>query len=151
MPTSFGGLDARISGNYQLEDESRYASSSPPVNQLYAPGAPNLNYSLVLGANVHALRAQVTWNHTSGYAFSPTLAAISPSIQTHVTAYDAVNLFFLYGFDGPALAKDLTLTFGITNVFDADPPVYKLNGGDGFAPNIRTLGRVTQFGIAKQF
>jgi len=151
MPTSFGGLDARFTGNYQLENDTRYAPSASPVNQNYALGAPDLNYSLVVGANIQKLRAQVTWNHTSGYAFSPIQTGISPSVQTHVDAYDAVNLFFLYGFDGPGLAKGLSLTFGVTNVFDADPPVYKLNSGNGFPPTIRTLGRVTQFGISKQF
>jgi iron complex outermembrane receptor protein len=151
MPMSFGELDARFTGNYQLENETRYAPAASPVDVLYAPGAPNLNYSLVLGANIHQLRAQATWNHTSGYAFSPILTAISPTIQTHVDAFDAVNLFFLYALDGPGLAKGLTVTFGVTNVFDANPPIYKSNGGDGFAPNIRTLGRVTQFGVVKQF
>ena len=109
----------------------------------------SLNYSLVVGANVQKLRGQVTWNHTSGYAVDPALG-LNPS-QTHVDAFDSVNLFFLYAFDGPGLAKDLTLTFGINNVFDANPPVYELNTANGYPPTSLNLGRVTQFGFVKHF
>ena len=119
------------------------------MDQLYAVGFPNLNYSLTVGTNIDRFRAQVDWDHTSGYRLNPALG-VNPS-QTHVDAYDAVNLFFRYDFDGPGLAKGLALTLGINNVFDADPPVYKLNGGTGFSPNIRTVGRLVQFGIGKQF
>jgi iron complex outermembrane receptor protein len=149
MKTRFGAVDGRFVGNYQLKNETRYAPASPSVNQLYAVGFPNLNYSLTVGTNIDRFRAQVDWDHTSGYRLNPALG-VNPS-QTHVDAYDAVNLFFRYDFDGPGLAKGLALTLGINNVFDADPPVYKLNGGNGFSPNIRTIGRLVQFGIGKQF
>jgi len=149
MKTGFGELDATFSGNYQLKDDTKYASASPSVDQLFAMGFPRLNYALVVGSNISKIRAQVSWYHTSGYRVNPALG-LNPS-QTQVDAFDSVNLFFNYDLDGPGLAKDLGLSLGINNVFDADPPVYKLNTGTGFAPNIRTLGRLVQFGVAKKF
>lgn len=149
MKTGFGSVDARFSGNYQLKRESRYAPNSPPVDDLFVTGFAPMNFSLVVGANLDKLRVQGTWNHTSGYDIFPQTGVLAT--QTSFDSFDAFNLFFRYDIDGSGLAKDTSVTFNIDNLTDAAPPIYKSNGGNGTAPNIRTLGRLISFGVSKKF
>jgi len=71
--------------------------------------------------------------------------------QDHVDAFDTVNLFLKYNIPSDSiLLKDLSFTLNINNVFDKDPPVYKLSTGNGYA-NGFTLGRLVMFGVSKKF
>lgn len=150
MPTSFGSIDAGVSGNYVLNRKSQISATSPIVDQL-APGqigGGRMQMQATLGATVGAFRAQATMNHTSGYALLRNAATLP---QDKVGAFDTVNLFFKYEVPSDSgMFKDLEFTLNVNNVFDTDPPLYQLNTGNGFA-NGFTLGRLVQFGISKKF
>jgi iron complex outermembrane receptor protein len=151
--TDFGSVDATISGNNLLKDYQDSGPGTVWANQI-ATGNSLFRFALTVGANIGDLRAQLTVNHSQGY--NVVEAANLP--QTHVDSFDIVNLFFRYDLDDSGLpwTKKMSVTLNIGNVFDTDPPVYKLAGaapggiGGGFA-NGQTLGRLFQFGIAKDF
>ncbi len=83
--TSFGGIDARVSGNYTLSRKTQSGVGAPVVDQLkttneLAPGqvAPNglrivndagsrLQLSASIGADIGSFRAEATLNHSAGY------------------------------------------------------------------------------------
>ncbi len=83
--TSFGGFDARVSGNYVLSRKTQSGVGAPVVDQLkttneLAPGqvAPNglrivndavsrLQLSASIGADIGGFRAEATLNHSAGY------------------------------------------------------------------------------------
>jgi iron complex outermembrane receptor protein len=50
------------------------------------------------------------------------------------------------------IAKDLTVSLNIDNLFDQDPPLFRgqLSTFNGFA-NGFTLGRLVRFGVTKKF
>lgn len=178
--TSFGGIDAGISGNYQFSRKTTTGVGAPVVNQLAATNVvlPNglrlvnnassrLQLSASLGADIGNFRAQATLNHSAGYAVvrcDPTTTPVcNPSAtgiptasglpQDRVGAFNTVNLFFKYAVPGDsALLKDLELTLNVNNVFDQDPPLFTSIGNSqpGYG-NGFTLGRIIQFGITKKF
>jgi iron complex outermembrane recepter protein len=154
--TGFGGVDFSVNGNYQLSRKSQVTANAPVVDLLngnFTTGvdaAPQLSLQASAGANIGALRAQATWNHTSGYGI-PATTGVPP--QTSVGAFDTVNLFFKYDVPGDSmLMKDLSITLNVNNVFDQDPPELRRNGQNenGFA-NGFTLGRLVIIGLSKQF
>jgi iron complex outermembrane receptor protein len=157
--TAFGSIDANVSGNYQLKNETNAAAGLPYASQLEnnvsrSNVATNLGATWVnpFGANGGSLRSQVTWNHTAGYSVIETPFVL----QNHVGSFEIFNLFFLYNFNGTGLSKDLALSLNLDNVFNRDPPVSKAssalaNGaGAGYA-NGFTLGRLIQLGVDKKF
>jgi iron complex outermembrane recepter protein len=179
--TGFGGIDAGISGNYTLSRKSQSGAGAPVIDNLRAinqlqpngtyltsNGSSRLQLSATLGADIGSFRAQATLNHSSGYDLvrcdATTTPVCTPSTtglptaaglpQDRVGAFNTVNLFFKYSVPGESmLLKDLDLTLNINNVFDTDPPIYRLVGGNtgsGYA-NGFTLGRLVQFGISKKF
>ncbi|MEO7247135.1 MAG: hypothetical protein ABIW31_01665, partial [Novosphingobium sp.] len=90
-----------------------------------------------------------TWNHSAGYAITPTN---SVPVQSYVEAFNTVNLFFKYDLPGEGALKDLSLTLNVNNVFDTNPPVLLRNNPNenGFA-NGFTLGRMFIVGLSKKF
>jgi iron complex outermembrane receptor protein len=158
-PMSFGSIDASVSGNYQLKNEVSSVAGAPFASTFENQGtrlnmATNLgaNWANPFGADSGNLRSQLTWNHTAGYAVTET----SSLLQNHVGSFEIFNLFFDYQFNGVAgFTKDLALSLNVGNLFDRDPPVYKLNGTAlGAAPgtaNGFTLGRLIQLGFDKKF
>lgn len=147
-PTGFGSIDANVSGNYQLTRKSK-GSVGPTLTELNANN-PRLTLQGLLGANLGNLRAQVTWNHTSGFDVVRT----TQLIQDRIGAFDTINLFFKYDVPGEsALVRDLSLTLNVNNVFDTDPPAFRQTGLNGFAtaPNEFTLGRLFMLGASKKF
>lgn len=178
--TSFGGVDAGVSGNYQLSRKTQTGAGAPVINQLVATNLllPNglrivnnassrLQLSATLGADIGNFRAQATLNHSSGFAVvrcdptttpacNPSTSGIATSAglpQDRVGAFNTVNLFFKYDVPGDSfLPKDLELTLNINNVFDQDPPIFRSIGNSlpGYA-NGFTLGRLVQVGVAKKF
>lgn len=152
-PTGFGSVDARIGGNIQLNRKTQASPIAPFLDDL-AFGVSTSSFSASLGANIGNLRAQATWNHTAGYRVmrAPNLP------QDRVASFNVVNLFFKYDVKGQGLAQDLAFTLNVNNVFDTDPPAYKITGGTGggigLSPgyaNGATLGRFIQFGASKKF
>ncbi|WP_395395941.1 TonB-dependent receptor (plasmid) [Novosphingobium sp. BL-8A] len=146
--TGFGGVDAAVSGNYQLSRKSRIGPGADVVDEL-DPGhnISRLQLQATLGADIGHFRAQATLNHSSGFK----VIRSTNLPQDKVGDFNTVNLFFKY--DVPADSvwlKDLSLTLNVNNVFDQDPPVYKNLGDNGYT-NFFTLGRMVQLGISKKF
>ncbi len=92
---------------------------------------------------------QVTWNHTSGRD----MASNASVFQTHLDAFNTINVFFKYDVPGDSLLlKDLRFTVDVNNVLDKDPPILRSNATarNGFEPNFFNVGRV-QLGVSKKF
>lgn len=178
--TSFGGIDAGVSGNYQLSRKTQTGVGAPVIDQLETTNfvLPNgqriinnaggrLQLSASVGADIGTFRAQATLNHSSGFGVvrcDPTTVPVcNPSAtglptanglpQDRVGDFNTVNLFFKYEVPGESLLlKDLEFTLNINNAFDQDPPIFRSIGNSqpGYA-NGFTLGRLIQFGISKKF
>jgi len=147
--TGFGSVDLSVNGNRPLSRKAKASSASPEVDEL-ATESPKLYLQAALGANVGALRAQATWNHTGGYRIAPTA---SVPVQDRVRAFNTVNLFFKYDVPGESLIlKNLSFTVNVNNVLDEDPPLLRRNlpSEVGFA-NGFTFGRMFILGVSKQF
>jgi iron complex outermembrane recepter protein len=145
----FGSVDFAANLNYTLSRKDQVSPTAPTVNVLDADTS-RARLQTVLGANIGTFRAQATWNHSAGYPIAPTSGV---PVQTHVGAFDTVNLFFKY--DVPAnsgIFKELTFTLNVDNVFNAKPPVLLRSNQNefGFA-NGFTLGRLVNIGISKKF
>jgi len=102
-----------------------------------------------LGAEVGNVKAQATWNHSGGFAITPTAANLQ---QSKVGRYDLFNLYFQYDVPVDGVFKDLSFSLNVDNVFDKDPPLLRetRNNNDGFAYGF-TLGRLVKFGVSKKF
>ncbi len=146
-PTSFGSIDASFAGNYQTVRTNQVSPIAPQVDLLRLD-EPTLRFMASLGANIGQFRAQATLYHTHGYD----TARSTTRMQDRVGAFNVVNLFFKYDFDGDNLTRDLSLTLNVNNVFNTDPPLLRDGGArqNGFT-NGQTLGRLVQFGINKRF
>ncbi len=153
--TSFGSIDFNWAGTYILNRRQSVSAIAPLIDQL-SGGISRMSFRTLLGANIGNLRAQVTWNHTGLFDFAPTAPGIASHYpaQNHVDAFDTVDLFFKYDFNGEGATRDLALTLGITNLLDAAPPVRYAPGSVpatyGYA-NGSTVGRLVQIGFSKKF
>ena len=166
--TGFGGIDAGLSGNYQLSRKVQTGIGSPVINQ-FDPGQniSRLSLQAILGADVGNFRAQATFNHTQGFDLircdSTTVPACLPSTngsptqagrpQDRVGDFNTVNLFFKFEVPSDSsLLRNLALTLNVNNVFDQDPPIFREIGSStpGYL-NGFTLGRLVQFGLQKKF
>lgn len=147
-PTGFGDIYADIAGNYILT-----LLNGGPTGVLSANGIdPNHKFSMAttIGAHIGDLQAQVTWMTNDGFNIGPTAANLQ---QSRVKGFNLFNLFFKYDVPGEsAIAKDLSFTLNIDNVFNSDPPLIRglsnsmFGAGNGF-----TLGRVVKIGLSKKF
>jgi iron complex outermembrane receptor protein len=147
--TGFGDVYADVSGNYVLTFKQQASAGAAVVSTL-GTDTTRLRLQTTLGTNVGDLRAQVTWNLSQGYDIVPTAANLQ---QDHVSSYNVFNLFFQYKVPGESgIAKDLTFTLNVDNVFDQDPPLFRGSTATffGFA-NGFTLGRVVRLGVSKRF
>jgi iron complex outermembrane receptor protein len=148
----FGALLLDVNGNYEL---SRKQSTSPArsFDDLIAIGASRFRVRTSLGVDSGGFLGQISWNHTAGYDLTPAAASFVP--QSHVDSFNVFNLFFRYAPEGEGLFQDLSLTLNVDNVFDRDPPEYRLFDASRFATegytNGNTIGRFVQFGISKKF
>ncbi|MDE2042443.1 MAG: hypothetical protein KGJ05_05180, partial [Alphaproteobacteria bacterium] len=106
--------------------------------------------STVLGAKVGSnFMGQLTWYYHGKFNLSA--ANVTPTGQTSVGAYSTFDLYMQYDFKKSSVP--IILSLGITNMFDANPPVYtgtNTNFGKGYA-NGATLGRVFQVGASIKF
>ncbi|HEX7858527.1 MAG TPA: TonB-dependent receptor [Sphingobium sp.] len=145
--TSFGSIFAGVSGTYVLTYKVQ-AYLGAPFSNLEANQVPRVRMSTTGGVKFGPVLAQATWQHTDGFAVTPSAANLQ---QSRVGAFNVVNLAFQYKPGGEGVWKDLAITVNIDNVFDTDPPHY--NGILGQAPGIAgfTLGRFGQIGINKKF
>lgn len=139
--TGFGSITANIGGAYLLSRTSEFLGVTTDDLQY---GFSRLNLSAGLGMSTGNFAANLSYNRNSGYDTAPT--GTSPAI--HVEGFETVNLFFSYNVKGEGLAKDLSFTLNVNNVFDNDPPFS--NSGNSYT-NGSTLGRLIQFGVSKKF
>ncbi len=153
----FGALLFDMNANYEI---SREQSTSPqrPFETSHnlataLPGASRFRSRTSLGVETGPLLTQVTWNHTAGYNLNPAAASFVP--QTSVGSFNVINLFFRYEPEGEGLLNDLSFTLNVDNVFDKDPPEWRLFDASRFAQegynNGNTIGRYVQFGVTKKF
>lgn len=153
--TSFGSIDFNTGGTYILHRRQSVSATAPLIDQIPL-GFSRLRLRTSLGAQIDKLRAQVVWNHTAGFSFTPTTVGVPGFYpdQSEYGAFDTVDLFFKYDFGGAGATKDLSLTLGVSNVFDADPPVRYLTqptpSQNGYV-NGSTVGRLVQLGFSKKF
>ncbi|MCB1688283.1 MAG: TonB-dependent receptor [Halioglobus sp.] len=149
--TSFGSIDFSLNSTYVLNREQNAAAGAEFTNVLQTDYS-RFKSSASIGTNIGQLRAEATWYHTQGYDLgAPT--GVPP--QDDISSYDTVNLFFRYDLQGQGLLSDLELLLNINNVFDEDPPEYRITNtlspsNSGYA-NGRTIGRLFEFGIRKRF
>ena len=147
--TEFGDVFADVSGNYILTFQQQAFKGAPTVSTVDLD-TTRLRVSTSVGTNVGNFRAQVTWNHSQGYAIVPTVQNVQ---QTRVGSYNVFNPFFNYKVPGDSrFAKDLTLSLNIDNVFDQDPPLWRSQSFTAYGnANGFTLGRLVRFGLSKTF
>lgn len=148
-PTSFGGVDFSLNGNIPFARTSQVSPTSPVSNQLTLNN-PKLYLQASLGADIGAVRAQATWNHTGGFNITPTN---SVPVQDRVSAFNTVDLFLKYNVPSEnALFRNLSFTLNVKNLFDQDPPLLLRNEqGDAGYANGFTFGRMFILGVSKQF
>jgi len=147
--TGFGDVFADVSGNYILTFKQQASAAAPIVSTLELD-TTKLRMQTTLGTNVGNLLAQVVWNHSQGYNITPTATNLQ---QSHVDSFNVFNLFLQYKVPGESrIAKDLTLSLNVDNLFDQDPPLFRGQATtfNGFA-NGFTLGRLVRLGVSKRF
>ena len=141
-PTSFGQLQAAVSGTYTLDRNSQAPGESALFNEL-TQGVSQLSLTGSLGAVVGPFTARASIDYSAGFKVE------GVTNQTHVGAFDPINLYFAYNLaGGSALLHDTLLTLNIDNVFDQNPAFENISGGIG---NGSTLGRFVNFGLHKKF
>ncbi len=147
--TGFGGIYVDVSGSYILNFDEQSNPTAALVNTL-ALDTSRFRLSSTVGADIGNLRAQVTWNHSQGFATTPTAANLQ---QSRVGSFNVFNLFMQYRVPGDSLiAKDLTFSLNVDNIFDQDPPIFHGGGNSLFGvANGFTLGRVVKLGVTKRF
>jgi iron complex outermembrane receptor protein len=147
--TGFGDVFADFSGNYILSFDQQ-ASAAGTVRSALLVDTTRLRFNTTLGTNVGNLLAQIAWNHSGGYAIIPTAANLQ---QNRVKSFNVFNLFFMYKVPGESeIAKDLTFTLNVDNVFDQDPPLFRGSTATAYGnANGFTLGRLVRLGVSKKF
>jgi iron complex outermembrane recepter protein len=147
--TSFGSIYADVAGTRTLKFDRQSGPKSALVDNL-SLNTPKLRFGTTLGAVVGDLRAQITWNHSQGYAVTPVASTLN---QASVGSFNLFNLFFQYKVPGDSvIAKDLAFSLNIDNLFDKDPPLYR--GADSSLFGVRngfTIGRLVKIGVSKKF
>jgi iron complex outermembrane recepter protein len=144
-PTGFGGMDFAFSGNLRLDRQEQLNVSQPFRDDTFSP---DLRMQAVLGADIgDHVRAQVTWNHTSGNFRIPTNAYP----QTHTDPLNTFDLFLRYDVNGERLMSDLSFTLNVRNLLNEGPPLSRNAGNSGFDEGNSILGRQFFIGVSKQF
>jgi iron complex outermembrane receptor protein len=149
--TSFGSIYANFNSSlttrvFNAGDGVNFGSNQAGVD------VTGFNSTTSVGATVgETFRAQVTWNHVAGFD----LSAVAGLGQTKVSSFDTFDIFAQYELKQGSLPP-ITLSLGVNNLFDTNPPVY--NGSvqnttsvlhSGYAYS--TLGRVVQMGASVRF
>jgi iron complex outermembrane receptor protein len=146
--TGFGGFDLMVAGNYTLNRKAQVSPTAAVIDELKTLMS-DFRVKTTVGADIGALRAQASWNHTSGFDVERT----NTLPQDQVKSFNTIDLFFKY--DVPTdskLLKDLSLTLNVNNMLDQDAPVFKQRGQGGFINGHGfTLGRQFIFGVSKKF
>ncbi len=135
--TSFGTFDIGISGNHQL-------SATQNSVDILANNVPDLTMIGTLGWQGEHLRSRLSVNHTGGFTTNSTGGR-----QARVDSYTTADLHVGYDL-GAFGAEGSSLRFGINNLFEAEPPVWKQNSSS-LAWQGYSLGRVVRVGVSAHF
>lgn len=90
------------------------------------------------------------WRTNLTVKYSPSSRADNALMgQRTIDSFTTVDLFVGYDFQASGLLEDLSLRFNVSNLFDEEPSVYRLND----QPSYRgfTLGRMFGVGLTKSF
>ena len=147
--TNFGAVFLDVAGSRILTFK-RQANSTAALVNVMTSGMSKFRVSSSIGAQVGNLRGQLTWNHLGGFNVIPGAANLN---QDKVGDYNVFNLYLKYDVPGDSfIARDLTFSLNVDNVFDQDPPLYRGASGSRFGVwDSFTLGRLVRFGINKRF
>lgn len=147
--TGFGALFFDVNGTRILNFQNQSSPTAALVDAMPF-GFTNLRLSSSVGADIGNLRTQVTWNHSGGYRLVPVASTLN---QDKVSAYNVFNLFMQYKVPGDSvIARDLTFSLNVDNVFDKDPPLFRGADASLFgARNGFSLGRLFRLGVSKKF
>jgi len=145
--TGFGSIFGSVGGTYILT-YNQQATPTSPVEDWRANQTIRLRTTATLGATVGNFLGQATWNRTGGFPVAPTTA---DDFQSHVGAFNVVNLAFQYTFPKDGVLHGTKLTLNVDNVFDQVPPYYRTGGAGGNGYYGFTLGRLAQIGFNTKF
>ena len=147
----FAELGLDVNANYELERKQKNSPTVATIDQLRA-NTSRFRVRSSLSAETGGLFGQVTWSHSAGYKVVPAVGFVP---QTRVSSFDVFDLFFRYDVPAEGVFSDLEFTLTVNNVFDQDPPEYRLFDPSRFNSegyiNGNTLGRLIQFGVKKKF
>jgi iron complex outermembrane receptor protein len=158
--TSFGTWYANVNATHFI-----HFLTSPDAGAPFQPdaagtdgGAPEWRWTATLGATVgdHWL-GQVTWNHTQGVDLQGPLGLTTPDNpaddQDAIDDFNTFDAFLQYDVLGTGLTEGTSLTLGVQNLTDEEPPILKRTNGQaaGFPLGQSTLGRVIQVGVTQRF
>jgi iron complex outermembrane receptor protein len=145
--TGFGSIDASFNGTWQLTNNVQVTPLAAVTDTLRVD-TPIFRMSATVGATIGNLRAQLTFQHRSGYDVDP--SATRDPAQTHIDSYELWNAAFRYDVNGSTpLTDNLGISVVINNIFNSAPPIDLTSSGS--TTNGSTLGRYVQFGIDKAF
>ncbi len=140
--TDFGYMTYGVLGNLQTHFE--VTSNGSTVDQLKYN--PDLYASTHIGWERENVRARLTLNYTDSYDADPTIAVN----QRVVDSFLKTNLYVGYDFASDAgIANGLTLSFIVDNLFDEDPPEYRVQRNLNFSGY--SLGQVFKLGMTYTF
>lgn len=148
--TSFGAINASITGNHTLSYKTRTTSVAPEFDQIEAGGIPTVPWGVrgvldISARQGHRLNIAANWS--SGYKNAYVT-------NTALNAIEAVSSYFTMDVRGSInIANDsfpsgTNLELSVDNVFDRDPPIVRSGNGIGRG-NI--LGRVFTVGLRQKF
>jgi len=141
--TDFGTLNFGITGNYQTDAELIQGSTITDSLE----GAPDLTFQGTVGWSLDNVRARLTVNYTDSFDVDPG----ETSMQSKVDEFVVTNLFVGYDFQGSGFTEGLSLRFYVDNVFDEDPPEYRLTNVNEDKFSGFTLGRMYKVGLSYTF
>ncbi len=142
--TRFGSMSYGLTGNYQTEFD--LSQSGVAVDQL--DYNPDLFLSGNIGWSRNNIRASLTLLYTDEYDADPGIAVN----QTKVDEFLNTRLFVGYDFDSNSgITQGLSLRLTVDNLFDEDPPEYRVQKNLSYSPTGFTLGRMFKFGLTKRF
>lgn len=147
----FGEIDFHLNATYILNREQS-AAPGAPFDDLLESDYGKLKATASLGTTIDNFRAQASLRYSDGYDLA---TPVGVSNQDKVSSYTTLDMFFQYDFKGAGMLEDLSVTLGVNNIFDEEPPEYKVTDTlvlirNGYA-NGGTLGRLIQVGFKKTF
>lgn len=153
QPTSFGAMNAGISGTYILSRKSSIAPGLPFSDELKGAGTSRLFFVASVGAQSGNATVNVSFNHRQGYDLNPPATSARYGTQRHVDSFNVVDVFLAYKLPAEWLPAETSLTLNIDNMFDQDPPFYNGCAGVGQCGFINgaTLGRMFTIGLRSKF